>query len=82
MEKQQILDYVISYVKENHGAQVPDVKAHTKMITTRLIDSINTLSMLSHLEDKFKFEAVAEEVNPENLDTPELIATYIKKKLG
>lgn len=82
MTKSEVLEYVINYIKENFGEQVKEVTADTKLLTTRLLDSISTLHMVSDLEEHFKFDAEAHEVNPDNLDSPSLIATYIVGKIG
>jgi acyl carrier protein len=82
MTKQEVLDYVISYVKDHFKEQVKDVNADTKLLSTRLLDSISTLHMVSDLEEHFKFDAEAHEVNPDNLNTPALIADYISRKIG
>ncbi|HLP12117.1 MAG TPA: hypothetical protein VK177_09320 [Flavobacteriales bacterium] len=81
MTKQEILDYVMQYVKDNFSEQVKNPAPDTKLLTSKLLDSINTLHMVSHMEEKFKFEAEAHEVSPDNLDTPDLIAGYIHRKL-
>ena len=82
MTKQEILDYVINYVKEHFNEQVKEVNADTKLLSTRLLDSISTLHMVSDLEEHFKFDAEAHEVNPDNLDSPAQIANYISGKIG
>lgn len=82
MIKEEVLDFVINYVKEHFSEQVKDLNADTKLLSTRLLDSISTLHMVSDLEEHFKFDAEAHEVNPDNLDTPGRIATYICGKLG
>jgi acyl carrier protein len=82
MTHQEVLDHVISYVKEHFNEQVKDVNADTKLLSTRLLDSISTLHMVSDLEEFFKFDAEAHEVNPDNLDSPGRIAKYISGKIG
>jgi acyl carrier protein len=82
MSKQEILDYVMEYVRNNFSEQVKNPTPDTKLLTSKLLDSISTLHMVSHMEEKFKFEAEAHEVSPDNLDTPAIIAAYISGKIG
>lgn len=82
MTKAEVLDYVINYVKEHFNEQVKEVNADTKLLSTRLLDSISTLHMVSDLEEYFKFDAEAHEVTPDNLDSPGQIANYIAGKIG
>lgn len=82
MTHQQILDFVLNYIKEHFKDQVTEINPNTELLTTRLFDSISTLHMVSDMEEHFKFEAEAHEVSPENLNTPLLIANYIGRKLG
>jgi len=82
MDKQQILDYILHYINTEFGETTGKVEAHTPLLASRLLDSINTLRMISDFEEHFKFEAEAHEINPDNLDTPELIAVYIGGKLS
>ncbi len=81
MGNQEILDYIVQHINTNFGASIGVVTSDTKLITSRLLDSINTLQMISHFEEHFKFEAQAHEVTPDNLDTPALMADYIGRKL-
>ncbi len=82
MTKAEVLDHVMNYIKEHFSEQVKDLNPETKLLTSRLLDSISTLHMVSDLEEHFKFDAEAHEVNPDNLDTPTLIANYISGKIG
>lgn len=81
MEKSEIVAFIIEKVNEMKGDNAVTITADTKMITGRVLDSINTLHLISLLEEKYKFDAEAHEVNPDNLDTPTLIAEYIFGKI-
>lgn len=82
MTKQDIAAYVLNYIKSQYGNAVSAIDSSTKLVTSRLLDSINTLHMVSHLEEHFKFDAEAHEVNTDNFDTVESIANYVASKIG
>ncbi len=80
MSNTNILQYIIHYINSEQGFVTNPVNANTKLITSRLVDSIFTLNMVNHLEEKYSFEATADEVTADNFETPSLIADYILRK--
>jgi acyl carrier protein len=74
---------ISTYLKENVAALNDSVNFNetTPLISSRLIDSIIALKLVSYLEETFNIEFEAHEVNQDNLDTVALIAAFVKSKL-
>lgn len=81
MNKQDILDFVMNEIKKIDGVQSDGITTETKLLSTRVLDSINTLNLVNALEEHFGYETTADEVTIENLDTPTLITEYIIRKM-
>ena len=47
------------------------------LITGRILDSLATLKLVAFLEDAYGFEFAAHEVSAANLDTIELIVSFV-----
>jgi acyl carrier protein len=54
----------------------------TPLVTGGILDSLATLKLVSFLEERYKIELQAHEVDVENLDTISQIARLVSKKLG
>ena len=56
------------------------IQDDTQLISTRIVDSIIALRLVSHLEEKFNVEFEAHEVNQENLNTINTLAAFVESK--
>lgn len=74
---------ISTYLKENVAALNDSAKFNetTPLISSRVIDSIIALKLVSYLEETFNIEFEAHEVNQDNLDTVALIAAFVRSKL-
>ncbi len=84
MEREALKNSVRKYVSENiFGNQLPkDFNDDTPLVSSRLLDSIMTLKMISHFEDELKVECKAHEVTADNLDSVNIFTTFLWKKSG
>ncbi len=77
-----IIETVRQYLTEHlcHGdrSQLPADDA--SLISSRLMDSIITLKLVSYLEDTFGIAFEAHEVTQENLDSINKIAVFVHRK--
>lgn len=82
MNRDQIKDQVRSYIlKEFLQGEDPDQLTDTlPLISGRILDSLATLKLVAFLEETFGFEFAAHEVGPQNLDTLDLIASFVESK--
>ena len=71
-----------SYIlKEFLQGEDPDQLTDTlPLISGRILDSLATLKLVAFLEEAFGFEFAAHEVGPQNLDTLDQIASFVKAK--
>ncbi|MFM2017117.1 MAG: D-alanine--poly(phosphoribitol) ligase subunit 2 [Bacteroidota bacterium] len=74
---------ISTFLKENVAALNDSANFNdtTPLISSRLIDSIIALKLVSYLEETFNIEFEAHEVNQDNLDTVALIAAFVRSKL-
>ncbi len=76
----EIRSEVRNFLNTNLSGGAESIQDDTKLISTRLIDSILALRLVSHLEEKFKIEFEAHEVTQENLETIDRIAEFVESK--
>lgn len=76
-----MLDQLINYLIANFLPENTIVTHETKLISSGLIDSINTLKLVDFVEETFNVELEANEVSREFLDTPKMIINLVTKKL-
>ncbi len=64
------------------NAEDKELTYSTPLISGGIIDSILTMQLVVFLEQTYQFEFQAHEVDKENLDTIEIIAGFVAKKLN
>ena len=52
----------------------------TALISSRVLDSISTLKLVSYLEEEFNIQFEANEIHADHLDTLNYIATFVMSK--
>ena len=80
----QIKETVKVFVKERFlkNSNDKELTYSTPLISGGLIDSILTMQLVVFLEQTYKFEFQAHEVDKDNLDSIEIIAAFVSKKLN
>lgn len=81
MSANDIKSEIKAFLTANLAIPADTLKDDTKLISTRVVDSIIALRMVSHLEDKFKIEFEAHEVNQDNLESIDKIAQFVQSKM-
>ncbi len=59
-----------------------DVEEDESLFISKLIDSISFVDLLVAIEEKMEIKIKVNEVNTDNFDTVNMIATFIEKKLN
>lgn len=77
----EIKSEVRNFLSSNLSGGISVIQDDTKLISSRLIDSIVALRLVSHLESKFNIEFAAHEVTQENLETIDRIAQFVSSKM-
>jgi acyl carrier protein len=72
---------VRTFLNANLPGGVSSIQDDTKLISSRLIDSIVALRLVTHLEAKFDVEFAAHEVTAENLESINRIAEFVSSKM-
>jgi acyl carrier protein len=75
--KQTIRQFLAENLQGADGVIADD----TSLISSRLMDSIVALKLVSFLEEKFSIEFEAHEVDQDNLETIDTIARFVSSKL-
>ena len=83
MNNQEISNVVRAFIIDNiyGGNNTGELQDETPLISTRIMDSIVALKLVSHLEDKFGIEFEAHEVDQDNLDSINTITAFVQKKM-
>lgn len=74
------MDKLMTYLTNLYFENDTNLTKDTELISSGIIDSINTLKLVDFIEDTYQIELEAYEVNRDNLNTPALIEALITKK--
>lgn len=82
--KESISETIRNFLVANAfgGKENPDLQNNTSLISSRIIDSIIALKMVTYLENTYKIEFEAHEVTQENLDSIDRITAFVMAKLN
>jgi acyl carrier protein len=82
MNKDDIRKAIRAFLIENifAGDDKGQLKDDTALISSRVMDSIVALKLVSHLEEKFGIELEAHEVDQDNLDTINKMVDFVATK--
>ena len=78
--KQEIKEFILAEFLP--GESPDELTDSTPLISGGVLDSIATLKLVMHVEDKYGVGFEPHEVDKENLDTLDLIARLIRSKLA
>jgi len=84
MAKEHIAQTVKSYILEQFlpGENPDALKETTPLISGGILDSISTIKLVSFLEEQYKIEFDAHEINADHLDTVGDIVSIVGTKVG
>ena len=84
MNKQDLTKEISAYIANKLFGNTPpsDFNNDTLLISSRLLNSIVVLVMLSDFEEKYKVAFEAHEVTVDNLNSINIISDFIFQKLG
>jgi acyl carrier protein len=83
MTNEEIKNTVRTFLIDNiyAGQDNGELKNDTPLISTRVMDSIVALKLVSYLEEKFGIAFEAHEVEQDNLDSINTIAAFVQTKV-
>ena len=76
--REQIKSIIVEKLLKDDTIVIDDT---TPLISSAIIDSISTLKLVDYLEKEFNVEFEPHEVDKDNLDSIELIESFIKSKM-
>jgi acyl carrier protein len=81
--QEEIAQAIRQFIIDNtfEGKDEPKLTNETPLISSRIMDSIVALKLVSHLESKFGFEFEAHEVTQENLESIAVLTAFVQSKL-
>jgi acyl carrier protein len=78
--KETLKTYILkTFLPEENPEALTD---DTPLVTGGVLDSLATLKLVSFLEERYKIELQAHEVDVENLNTISQIVSMLRKKLS
>ncbi len=78
--KENLKDFIIKRFLKS--AESENLTYDTPLISGGLIDSILTMQLVVFIEETYNFEFSAHEVDRDNLDSINIIANFIQKKIN
>ena len=77
--KETLRSYLINEL--NLPLKSEELADNTPLLSSRLIDSISTLLLVEFIEKQFKIQFQPHEVNNDNLDSIEIIESFVKERV-
>lgn len=77
--KETLRSYLLNEL--NLPLKSEELEDNTPLLSSRLIDSISTLLLVEFIEKQFKIQFQPHEVNNDNLDSIEIIETFVKERV-
>jgi len=77
--KEEVKKYISQHFLKNK--QITEISDNLPLISGGLLDSISTMQLITHLEETYKIEFEAHEVDKDNFENVSIIAEFIKTKL-
>ncbi len=78
--KENLKDFIVKRFLKNVESEI--LNYDTPLISGGLIDSILTMQLVVFIEETYNFEFSAHEVDRDNLDSINIIANFIQKKIN
>ncbi len=76
-DAKDILDYIKNELLEDESFEIDE---DSSLFQDRILDSLNLLSLISFLEDKYSIKVETSEVNIDNLDSVTKITAFLQTK--
>lgn len=76
----EMMGDIVRYIEEFMTYEPIEIDA--SLIASGLIDSTSIFDLIQHLEETYDISIDDEEIDPENFDTVEKIATLVTSKKG
>jgi acyl carrier protein len=77
--KETLRSYLLNEL--NLPLKSEELADNTPLLSSRLIDSISTLLLVEFIEKQFKIQFQPHEVNNDNLDSIEIIESFVKERV-
>lgn len=77
--KETLRSYLLNEL--NLPLKAEELADNTPLLSSRLIDSISTLLLVEFIEKQFKIQFQPHEVNNDNLDSIEIIESFVKERV-
>jgi acyl carrier protein len=71
-------DFIVKEIGVSSGS--PPIGESTKLIETGVLDSLSVLKLVMFIEDKFGIKVGADEVIPDNFETLDAMADFVRSK--
>jgi peptidyl carrier protein len=75
--EQPIIEYISAMVAETGGAPI---NRETPLLETGLLDSINLVTLLHFVEERFKISIPETEIQADLFESPANLATYVSQR--
>jgi acyl carrier protein len=78
--EQALLDYLRS--RSLTGSEACTLNSETRLMESGLLDSLELMSLVSHVEQRYGFHLRDDEYAPENFETPRSVAAMIRRAIA
>jgi acyl carrier protein len=76
---EEYIQTVITWINENcFKDKAPmNITAETSLLTTNILDSLEFLSLVEYLQEKYGIDIDEDDLSPENFDSPSTVANLV-----
>lgn len=82
MAQNEVLAKIITHLTSVLKEKIGKVEKDTALVASGLMDSLELLSLIEHIETAFGVKLGDADLVPANFETPELVATLVTRLKG
>lgn len=79
VKSDQILEGVIRWIQDRFPEEDLDIRPETRLLETSLLNSMDLLEMVTHIEEQYGIEVDPDDLIPENFESPVKIVQLVAK---
>lgn len=78
--EQVVIDYLRS--RPLAGSKAGALNAETRLMESGILDSLELMSLVTHVEQQYGFNLPEDEFVPENFETPRRVAEMVRRAMS
>ena len=79
IDNDQVLERIIRWIRDRFPEEDLDIQQDTRLLETSLLNSMDLLEMVTHIEELYHISVDPDDLIPENFESPGKIVELVMK---